>query len=74
MASLSIKQAKRVLGKDSLGVSDSDLEIDIETATLLHDIFFDQHTKSRLGVVKDSQKCHNTAIYGKESSDLHKSI
>lgn len=71
MASLSINQAKRILGKDAKGVSDHDLEIDIETATLLHDIFFAQFTKSRNRVDKDTQKCHNMAVYGKESSNLH---
>ena len=71
MASLSISQAKRILGKDAHGVSDSDLECDIETATLLRDIFFAQHIKSRNRVAKDSQRCHNMAVYGKESGSLH---
>lgn len=71
MATQTISQAKRILGKDAHGVSDSDLELDIETATLFHDIFFDQHIKSRTRLAKDTQKCHNTAVYGKESSNLH---
>lgn len=74
MASLSINQARRVLGKDAHGVSDSDLEQFVETATLLSDIFFNKYNKSRLGVVKDTQKCHNVAVYGNESCNLHKSI
>lgn len=64
MDTLTIKQARRILGKEAQGVSDTDLERDIETATLLKDLFFDNYTKSRNSLAKTSQKCHNTALYG----------
>lgn len=64
MDTLTIKQARRVLGKDAHGVSDTDLMRDIETANLLKDLFFDYHLKSRNQLAKSSQKCHNTAVYG----------
>lgn len=74
MATLSVNQARRILGKDVNGASDVDVESIIETATLLRDIFFNQLSKSRCGVDKDSLKCHNMEVYGEESGNLHKSI
>ncbi|MGI5828421.1 MAG: hypothetical protein ACOX6V_05375 [Patescibacteria group bacterium] len=56
MDTLTIKQARRVLGKDSQGVSDADLMRDIETATLLKDLFFDFHLKSRNQLAKKLSK------------------
>lgn len=64
MAMLTINQARRVLGKDAQGVSDAELERDIETATFLKDLFFADYIKSRNNLAKTSQKCHNTAVYG----------
>lgn len=37
----SIKKAKRVLGKVAKGISDEQLQKDIDTATLLKELFFD---------------------------------
>lgn len=64
MDTLTIKQARRILGKDAQGATDTDLERDIETATFLKDLFFDNYTKSRNSLAKTAQKCHNTALYG----------
>ena len=64
MKTVTVNQARRVLGKDAQGVSDADLERDIETATFLKDLFFDNYTKNRNNLAKTSQKCHNTALYG----------
>ncbi len=68
---MTIKSARRILGKDARGVSDADLKRDIETATLLKDIFFDFLTNSQNKLAKSSQRCHNMAVYGKESNNLH---
>lgn len=64
MANLTIKQARRVLGKDAQGVSDAELERDIEAAAMFKDLFFDYHTKNRKSLAKTPLKCHNMAVYG----------
>lgn len=71
MAKLTINQARRILGKDAQGVSDFDLERDIETATLFHDLFYGWYTQNRTNLAKSSLKCHNTAVYGKTGDNLH---
>ena len=68
---MTIKEARRILGKAAQGVSDADLQSDIETATLFKDIFFSLHTRKLNRLAIDSQKCHNSAVYGKESNNLH---
>lgn len=46
MYSLTVAQARKILGKDAEGVSDTDLEKDIEVARLFKDIFFSKEIKS----------------------------
>jgi len=46
MASLTIKQARRLLGKDADNISDALLEKEIEVATFLKDLFFDNLKKN----------------------------
>lgn len=64
MANLTIKQARRVLGKDAQGVSDAELERDIEAAALFFNLFMDMWTKNRKKLAKTAPKCHNMAVYG----------
>lgn len=45
MYSLTVAQARKILGKDAEGVSDTDLEKDIEVARLFKDIFFSKEIK-----------------------------
>jgi hypothetical protein len=71
MAKLTINQARHILGKEAHGVSDADLERDIETATFFHDLFYCWYIKDRNRLAKDPKKCHNTAVYGKESNNIH---
>ena len=71
MLTLTLKQARKILGKDAQNVSDAVLESDIQTATLLKDLFFDFYNKRRNGLATTTAKCHNTAVYGKTSSNLH---
>jgi hypothetical protein len=40
MKTLTLNNARKILGKDALNVSDEELEKDIETAELLKDLFF----------------------------------
>lgn len=40
MNTLTLKSARKLLGKDAQNVSDEELEKDIETAQLLKDLFF----------------------------------
>ena len=60
---MTIKAARRVLGKDAHGVSDADLKRDIGAATFLKDIFFNFTTKDRKTLAKSSSRCHNMAVY-----------
>jgi len=54
MSILTIAQARKVLGKDADGVSDTDLEKDIEAATFLKDIFFSKQIKKPSGASTES--------------------
>lgn len=47
MNTLTLKNARKILGKDAQNVSDEDLEKDIETATLLKNLFFDNFMNKR---------------------------
>lgn len=64
MKTLTINQARRVLGKDAQGVSDAELERDIEAAALFFNYYIDFRTKNRKTLAKTSLKCHNMAQYG----------
>lgn len=64
MKTLTINQARRLLGKETQGVSDAELERDIEVAALFCSLFIDFRTKNRKTLAKTSQKCHNMAQYG----------
>jgi len=65
MKTLTINQARRALGKDAQGVSDAELERDIEAAALFFNLFIELRTKNSKTLAKTPQKCHNTAQYGK---------
>lgn len=43
---MKIKEARKILGKWSLGVSDSEIENDIATAEILKNLFFNQTFKT----------------------------
>jgi len=62
---VTILEARRILGKDALLLSDEDLERDIEAAALFFNLFIELRTKNRKTLAKTPQKCHNTAQYGK---------
>jgi hypothetical protein len=47
MKTLTINQARRVLGKEAQGASDEELERDIEAAALFFNLFTDFRTKNR---------------------------
>ncbi len=47
MKSYSISYARKVLGKAAEGVSDEQLQKDIDAAHLLKDLFFDEYKRSR---------------------------
>lgn len=64
MATLTVNQARRVLGKDAQGVTDAELERDIEAAALFFNLFIDFRTKNRKSLAKTALKCHNMALYG----------
>ena len=64
MTTLTVNQARRVLGKDAQGVSDEELERDIEVAALFFNLFIDFRTKNRKSLAKTPPKCHNMAQYG----------
>ena len=44
---MTIKEARRILGKEAIDVLDEDIEKDIEAATLFKDLFFNQLLKNR---------------------------
>lgn len=64
MKTLTINQARRVLGKDAQDVSDAELERDIEAAALFFNYYIDFRTKNRKTLAKTPLKCHNMAQYG----------
>lgn len=64
MKTLTINQTRRLLGKDAQGVSDAELERDIEAAELFFSLFIDFRTKNRKTLAKTPLKCHNMAQYG----------
>jgi hypothetical protein len=64
MKTLTINQARRLLGKDAQGVSDVELERDIEAAALFFNLFIDFRTKNRKTLAETPLKCHNMAQYG----------
>jgi hypothetical protein len=47
METLTLKNARKILGKDAHMVSDEDLEQEIDIAVLLKDLFFDNYIKER---------------------------
>ena len=47
MTELTIKRARKILGKLAEGLTDSDLEREIDTAKLLKNIFFNIYAKRR---------------------------
>lgn len=70
---MTIRQAREILGKSAKDCSDQDIARDIETALLLKDIFFTSLNifQNDCEIVKQSKKCHNMAVYEKESDNLH---
>ena len=44
---MTIKEARKILGANAKGLSDEDLQRDINTATMLKDLFFDELIKER---------------------------
>ena len=52
MNTLTLKGARKILGKSANGVSDEQLQKDIDAATLLKDFFFDTYLKDRKKTVK----------------------
>ena len=44
---ISIKKARKLLGKDANNITDEELEKDIEAATLLKDLFFSSYINSK---------------------------
>jgi len=64
MKTLTINQARRLLGREAQGVSDAELERDIEEAALFCSLFIDFRTKNRKTLAKTPPKCHNMAQYG----------
>lgn len=64
MKTLTINQARRLLGREAQGVSDAELERDIEAAALFCILFIDFRTKNRKTLAKTPPKCHNMAQYG----------
>ncbi len=52
MKTLTLKSARKVLGKAAQGVSDDQLQKEIEAATLLKDFFFDTYLKERKKTMK----------------------
>lgn len=52
MNTLTLKSARKLLGKTVENVSDEELQKDIDTATLLKDFFFDAYLKDRKKTVK----------------------
>lgn len=47
MDSFTVKKARRILGKEARGVSDEELEKDIQTARLFKDLFFNNLIRLR---------------------------
>jgi len=66
MQLVTVKQARRIAGKDAQGVSDAVLESDIEAATLFFNLFIGFRTKNRKTLAKTPLKCHNMALYGRK--------
>jgi hypothetical protein len=64
MKTVTVNQARRLLGKDAQGISDEELESDIEAAALFCSLFIDFRTKNRKTLAKTPLKCHNMAQYG----------
>lgn len=52
MNTLTLKNARKVLGKSANGVSDEQLQKEIDAATLLKDFFFDSYLKDKKKIVK----------------------
>ncbi len=52
MNTLTLKSARKVLGKAAHGVSDEQLQKEIDAAILLKDFFFDSYLKDRKRMVK----------------------
>jgi len=44
---MTIEQARKLLGKEAENLSDEELQRDIDVATMLKDLFFDQLVKDR---------------------------
>ncbi len=64
MKTLTVNEARRVLGKEAQGLSDEELEQDIEAAALFFSYYIDFRTKNRKTLAKTPLKCHNMAQYG----------
>ncbi len=47
MKTFTINKARRILGKTAKGISDEQIQKDIDTAALLKDIFFDSFRKTQ---------------------------
>ena len=71
---MTIKQARRILGKDAAETSDIELERDIEVAALFFDLFMSFRTKNRKSLAKIPQKCHNSATYGSKCNNIHEGL
>ena len=52
MATLTVKQARAILGKEAQDASDADLERDIEVASMLKELFFENFKNDRTNLVK----------------------
>lgn len=58
---MTVEQARKILGKKSLGLSDEQIQCDIDTAELLKNIFFDTFKSGKLdnNIANNSETCHN---------------
>lgn len=56
---MEIKQARKILGKEALNVSDKDLERDIRCAELLKDLFFNEIMRKKKNLPLSCQSFPN---------------
>ena len=61
---MTILQARKILGKDAQGITDSELEHDIEAASFFFNLFIKMRAKEGNSLEKTPLKCHNVAQYG----------
>lgn len=58
---MTLKEARKILGVTSLGLTDEQIQRDIDTAELLKNIFFDtfKSGKASSSIANLSETCHN---------------